>query len=253
MPDPRRRPSAVDEVFAMRVPAFFAALFGVVLFSASGVADTLPLPASLVALDSAEGEAMLVEADARADYFPLSLQFVTQRNQAFCGVASIVMVLNALHVPAPSSPELSPFSMFDQENVFDAGTEAVLPRSTIEKMGMTLDQLGGLLAARGLKAEVHHAADTSLEAFRGTASEELKGADRFVLVNYLRKAIGQEKGGHISPLAAYDAKTDRFLILDVSRYKYPPVWVPAADLFAAMSTTDSDNENRTRGFVVVGK
>lgn len=73
------------------------------------------------------------------------------------------------------------------------------------------------------------------------------------MINYLRAAIGQEKGGHISPLAAYDADTDRFLILDVSRYKYPPVWVEAADLFAAMNTEDSDNENRTRGFVLISK
>jgi Phytochelatin synthase len=74
-----------------------------------------------------------------------------------------------------------------------------------------------------------------------------------VIVNYLRKAIGQEKFGHISPLAAYDAEADRFLILDVARYKYPPVWVTAGDLFNAMNTTDSDNENRTRGFVLVSR
>jgi hypothetical protein len=76
---------------------------------------------------------------------------------------------------------------------------------------------------------------------------------RFVIVNYLRKAMGQEKGGHISPLAAYDSKSDRFLILDVARYKYPPVWVSASDLFTAMNTTDSDNDNKTRGFVVVAR
>ena len=74
-----------------------------------------------------------------------------------------------------------------------------------------------------------------------------------MIVNYLRKAIRQEKGGHISPLAAYDAETDRFLILDVSRYKYPPVWVTAPELFVAMNTTDADNQNRTRGFVLVQK
>ena len=74
-----------------------------------------------------------------------------------------------------------------------------------------------------------------------------------MIVNYLRKAIGQERGGHISPLAAYDAETDRFLMLDVARYKYPPVWVEAEDLFAAMNTTDADNQNRTRGYVLVRK
>lgn len=59
--------------------------------------------------------------------------------------------------------------------------------------------------------------------------------------------------GHISPLAAYDKVGDQFLILDVSRYKYPPVWVKAADLFAAMNTIDADNSTRTRGYVIVGR
>jgi hypothetical protein len=69
----------------------------------------------------------------------------------------------------------------------------------------------------------------------------------------LRKAIGQESGGHISPLAAYDEDSDRFLILDVSRYKYPPVWVETEALFAAMHTPDSDNDNKSRGFIVVSR
>ena len=74
-----------------------------------------------------------------------------------------------------------------------------------------------------------------------------------MVVNYLRKAMGQQTGGHISPLAAYDAKADRFLILDVARYKYPPVWVKASDLFDAMNTTDSSNDNKTRGYVLIAK
>jgi len=57
--------------------------------------------------------------------------------------------------------------------------------------------------------------------------------------------------GHISPLGAYDGDTDKFLILDVARYKYPPVWVKAAVLFGAMNTADSDNNNRTRGYVLI--
>jgi hypothetical protein len=39
----------------------------------------------------------------------------------------------------------------------------------------------------------------------------------------------------------------------VARYKYPPVWVKTAELFAAMNTQDSDNENKTRGYVLVAK
>jgi hypothetical protein len=60
-------------------------------------------------------------------------------------------------------------------------------------------------------------------------------------------------GGHISPLAAYDDKTDRFLIMDVARYKYPPVWVKASDIFDAMNTPDAINDGKTRGYVLVVK
>lgn len=220
--------------------------------AAPASAETLPLPPGLVGFDSPEGEALLLGAESRKDYFSLAAHFVTQRNQAFCGVASIAMVLNALALPAPVTPDLAPFSIFDQENIFTPQTEAVVTRATIEKIGMTLDQIGGILSAHGLTVEIRHAADSSLEEFRRRAAEELGSPGRFVLVNYLRAAIGQEKGGHISPLAAYDADTDRFLILDVTRYKYPPVWVTAAELFAAMNTTDSDNDDRTRGFVIAG-
>ncbi len=67
---------------------------------------------------------------------------------------------------------------------------------------------------------------------------------------YLRRSIGQERGGHISPLAAYNADTDQVLILDVSRYKYPPVWVEVEDLWNAVNTVDSVS-GLTRGVVVI--
>ena len=161
------------------------------------------------------------------------------------------MVLNALGVPAPAVPEYEPYRTFTQDNVLDEQTDKVLPRETLAKQGMTLDQIGGILALEPVKAEVHHASDSSVEEFRKLASAYLREKGHFVVVNYLRKALGEERGGHISPLAAYDAKTDRFLILDVARYKYPPVWVKAADMFAAMNTPDAANDNKSRGFVLV--
>ena len=216
-------------------------------------AETLPLPGNLTDLNSGEGERYFLESGALATYFPIADNFVTQKTQAYCGVASIVMVLNAAGVPAPTSPEYQPYHIFTQDNVLDERTEAVLPRQVLARQGMTLDQLGGLLALHPVTIEVHHAADGDLDAFRAAARDYLATKDHFVVVNYLRKAIGQQTGGHISPLAAYDAKADRFLILDVARYKYPPVWVKASDLFDAMNTTDASNDNKTRGYVLVAK
>jgi glutathione-S-conjugate glycine hydrolase len=162
-----------------------------------------------------------------------------------------VMVLNALGVPAPATPEFEPFKTFTQDNLLNEETEKVLPVAVLSRIGMTLDQIGQILNTFSVKADVRHAADSSLEEFRALATQALSAPNQYVIINYLRRSLGQERGGHISPLAAYDADSDRFLVLDVSRYKYPPIWVQAADLFASMNTPDSDNQNRTRGFVLV--
>jgi hypothetical protein len=216
-------------------------------------ADMLPLPNYLTDLNSDEGEKYFIESGALATFFSIADNFVTQKTQAYCGIASIVMVLNAAGVPAPTTPEYQPYHVFTQDNVLDDRTEKILPRDVLARQGTTLDQLGGLLALHPLTVEVHHAADGGLDTFRAAAREYLATRGHFVIVNYLRKALGQQTGGHISPLAAYDGKEDRFLILDVARYKYPPVWVKASDLFDAMNTTDSANDNKTRGYVLVAK
>ena len=228
-----------------------AALLGLGLCVAGARADTLPLPDNLTGFSTRDGEVYFVESDARAAYFPLADNFLTQKTQAYCGVASIVMVLNALGLPAPDVPEYKPYRTFTQDNVLDEQTDKVLPRETLAHQGMTLDQIGGILATQPVHAEVRHASDSSVDVFRKLASAYLGEGGHFVIVNYLRKALGEEIGGHISPLAAYDAKADRFLILDVARYKYPPVWVKTADLFAAMNTPDAANGGRSRGFVLV--
>lgn len=69
-------------------------------------------------------------------------------------------------------------------------------------------------------------------------------------MNYLRSALGQPGGGHISPLGAYDDKTDSFLVMDVNPNTAPWVWVKASDLIGAMRTFDV-KENR--GFLLVSR
>ena len=155
----------------------------------------------------------MIESQARRAYWPLSIQFVTQVNQAYCGVATLVMVLNALGVKAPATPGIEPFTTFTQDNLPNPQTERFLPRETLAKKGMTLTQIGQFLGAYSVHAEVRHADESSTDDFRAVATRYLSLPDRYVIVNYLRRAIGQEQGGHISPLAAYDRGTDRFLIL----------------------------------------
>jgi len=224
-------------------------------------------PTSLITLDSDDGQRLLFGSTAHRAYGPLSIHFVTQQHPAYCGVATMVMLLNAMGIDAPVLPGFEPHRQFTQDNVLDAATETVLPRSVLVEQGMTLAQFARLLEARGrfgrapggvagstvgaLSTEVRHADDSSVDRFRREASEALAEPGRHVVVNYLRPLIGQGEGGHISPLAAYDAASDRFLILDVARYRYAPVWIRTADLYAAMDTVDASTQGRRRGYVLV--
>lgn len=103
-----------------------------------------------------------------------------------------------------------------------------------------------------MKVEVHYASDITLDEFRHLSVKNLQQPNNVVIVNYLRQSIGQQRWGHISPIAAYNHQTDRFLILDVSRNKYPPVWVKAKHLWQAMATMDSESR-KTRGLVLVSR
>lgn len=84
---------------------FFKALtIGLCISSGSVLSQTLPLPSNLVGFNTPEGKKLLIESKSKEDFFPLSMQFTTQNNQAYCGVASMIMVLNSLQIPAPEAP-----------------------------------------------------------------------------------------------------------------------------------------------------
>jgi hypothetical protein len=207
----------------------------------------------LIPLDAVEGQRLLFESEARAAFVPLISHFETQESVTHCGPATLAMVLNALEAPAPSPRGYSPYRFFTQDNVLNGLTDDIISEGAVSRRGMSLRQLAGVLRAYGLDAEAHYASASSVEDFRARAIEFLGREDHHVIVNYSRTALEQHGGGHISPLGAYDAESDRFLILDVSRYKAPPVWVRAPDLFAAMAAPVEPASETTRGFVLVRK
>ncbi len=113
---------------AMRRVIIGAVLVAAVLAAGPTRAETLPLPQNLIDIQSVDGEKLLFESEARAAYFPLSVNFVTQQTQSYCGVASIVMVLNAMGVPAPTPPEYAPYKTFTQDDFLTESTDKVLDR-----------------------------------------------------------------------------------------------------------------------------
>jgi hypothetical protein len=211
--------------------------------------DPTPLPAALIDARSSQGEALLASSTYKTDYPSLATHFEGQSLPAYCGVASSVIVLNALHDPnhASSAMHQSPIT---QKNFFTDETRRVMSPWDVAFGGMTLEQNGALLQAHGLDVTVTHAADSNLDSFRTVVQQNLATTGDYLLVNYSRQPLGEGGGGHFSPLGAYDAVSDEVLIMDVTDYNYPPTWVPMALMWSAMDTVDS-RSGKTRGFVVV--
>ena len=209
-----------------------------------------PLPEHNIAFSSVEGRARfqqaLVDGTAQS-FFALSEQFHTQAEPAFCGLASLVVVLNALGID-PQRTWRGPWRWFSEELL-----DCCVPLARIRETGISMGQLACLARCNGAEALVHRPTTDSLESFREAVLHSCRSTDGpFVIVSYARDALGQTGDGHFSPLAAYDGAHDRVLVLDVARFKYPPHWVPLAELYAAMLPLDPSTQ-QSRGWVVVDR
>jgi len=201
--------------------------------------ERLALPDSLIARGSPAGEALPSSRDAIADLAVLTSALQTQETRTGCGAASAATVLSALRgMPVT------------QDEVYSPAAVALRARIRTFFTGMPLDALGATLRADGARADVTHAGDSTLDAFREAVRRNASTPADYLVVNYLRDALGQEGGGHFSPVGAYDAASDRVLILDVATFRYPPVWARVADLYAAMNTVDP-GAGTTRGWIEV--
>jgi hypothetical protein len=210
------------------------------------------LPKQLIALPSPEGNQLFIHSYSSNYFWPLDLQFVSQENLAYCSIASSVMILNALNIPAPTDPIYAPYKTFTQNNFFTPAVEKILPASLVKRRGATLEQISQALATFPVTVSTTHADKITVDQFRELAKKVIATNSGYIIVNFLRTALDEQGSGHMSPLAAYDAQSDRFLLLDVARYRYPPVWIKTQDLWNAMHTADAD-AHAYRGFLIVSK
>ncbi len=209
-----------------------------------------PLPATLLALDSPEGRALFAEALAAGtleSYFPLAEQFQTQAEPSFCGLTSLVVVLNSLAVD-PGRLWKGPWRWFGEEML-----DCCVPLDQVRARGLTLDELACLARCNGADATArrptHDGGDVAALRAAVVASATNKAAPR-VVVSYARTALEQTGEGHFSPIGGYHPGRDLALLLDVARFKYPPHWVSVAALHEATATIDPAT-GRSRGWVLL--
>ena len=254
-------------------------LFLILTFSTQGYTSkkTRSFSVALVTWDSEESLKRLSRSSHKEDFFSLSNHFVSQNNKIFCGLASASIVLNALQLGRKDLPQdkqsiakgelvwlpkgFNPFfGKYTPNNVLNDQTKTRVevlgkPIKINGKMkkdyGLQLRQLAQVLRSHQLGV-ITRVVDKNAdpEMIRREIITNLNTKNDFVLVNYSRKSLGQKGGGHISPLGAYDQKSDSFLIMDVNPNKAPWVWVQSDNLIKAMRTFDTI-ENR--GYLLVSK
>lgn len=235
-------------------------------------------PPGVVPFRDPEAAVRLARSRHSADFFRLAKDFEGQQNMGYCGPTTAVIVLNALRGDNPQiakprdqtafpaeyrsrlPPGLEPVpARYTQRTFFDEKTERVKTREQFfgapkkpgakPSPGLELRQLHDILRAHGLSSEIRVVDDALTDdAIRKELMRNLASAGDFVVINYLRGALGQKGGGHISPLGAYDEASDSFLILDVNPNGHDWVWVPTALLGKSMRTRDV-SENR--GYLLV--
>ena len=252
-------------------------LLATVHLSSAFALDNAPATISqeLVPFSSDEGLARLARSTAKVDFPALANQFEAESNRAFCGPASAAIVLNAVRGRSPDLPRdrsrlhsddlkyiPSAFDptvpRFTQDNVITKGQKTraqilgepvTVNGKQIQDFGYQVRQLDEMLRANGLTTRLVIVDDSKPEQdIRSDLVENLKPRGDYVIVAYQRKAVGQEGPGHISPLGAYDAESDSFLVLDVNPASADWVWMPTAALIKGMRTFDAV-ENR--GYILV--
>ncbi|MBY6146894.1 phytochelatin synthase family protein [Mameliella alba] len=206
--------------------------------------------ADLVYLTDPEGQTRFMESELHGDYFSLASYLEYEQVVTFCGPATVAAVANALAIPRPAPDRLYPWTLFTQDLLFNDANQKLKPYAMVEHEGLTLAELDTFIENLGMMAEHHFASDVDVDGLRDAIKATLSDPKSRFVANYSRKALPQEGDGHISPVAAYDAETDTVLILDVAKYKYPPVWITVETLHAGMMMTDSGS-GKSRGFVVV--
>ena len=221
-------------------------------------AEELTLP--LVYLNSTPAFGMLMNEygwyDYSNDFFMLQGGWDTQLNQAYCPLASCAALLNSLRalIELPHDPAYDPYPYATQYGMLQSELEyinehVVRYNETFDGIlqppgGLSLNQakkvLDCFLSSTQFQATVHSLdpATLDLDQVRMDLSRALQDPLSRVIINYDRQMVGQIGGGHFSPLASYSDAEDRFLVLDVAKYKYPAAWIPTAQLLASMATVD---------------
>lgn len=207
------------------------------------------LPNSCVDFSSKEGKKLFSEALTKGQmesYFRLAGQYHAQSEPAFCGIAVLCMVLNSLSID-PQRIWKSPWRWYSEEMMV-----CCVPIDEVKKQGISFEVFTQMASCKGAHVEALRPETRTEAQFRADIQRATSRDTEFIVASYDRKAIGQTGTGHFCPIAGYHEDTDRVLLLDVARFKYPPHWVSIPLLYSAMLPIDATT-GKSRGYFKIAR
>ncbi|KAI8063486.1 Phytochelatin synthase-domain-containing protein [Gongronella butleri] len=204
------------------------------------------LPSSLIRFSSDEGKRMFrsaMEAGYAEGFFPLTGNFTTQSEPAYCGPSSLAMVLNALEVD-PKRRWKGNWRWYSDELL-----DCCASKEEMKKNGITFDKFACLAKCHS-DVIAKRAPNFSLDEFRQDVESIASQSDKFMVISFSRKTLGQTGDGHFSPIGAYNPENEMVLVLDTARYKYPSYWSPLKVLYESMHPVDKET-GRPRGYFLI--
>ncbi|KAJ3679708.1 hypothetical protein LUZ60_017719 [Juncus effusus] len=208
----------------------------------------LPSPPA-IEFASPHGKVLFSEAlqnGTMVGFFRLISYFQTQQEPAYCGLATLSVVLNALAID-PRRKWKGVWRWFDETML-----DCCEPLEKVKTKGITFAKVECLAHCAGAKVVSYRANESTIDEFRNHVMRCVSSEECHLIVSYDRKTFKQTGGGHFSPIGGYHAEKDMVLILDVARFKYPPHWVPLPLLWEAMNTIDQAT-GRLRGFMLISR
>lgn len=208
----------------------------------------LPCPPA-IDFSSPEGKELFFESiqnGTMEGFYKLISYFQTQSEPAYCGLATLSMVLNALAID-PGRKWKGPWRWFDESML-----DCCEPLEKVKVTGISFGKLVCLAQCSGAKVQAFRTNQSTIDKFRKYVIACSTSDDCHVISSYHRGTLQQTGTGHFSPIGGYHAGKDMALILDVARFKYPPHWVPLTLLWEAMDSVDETN-GRRRGFMLVSR
>ncbi|KAJ0229692.1 Glutathione gamma-glutamylcysteinyltransferase 2 [Hirschfeldia incana] len=208
----------------------------------------LPSPPA-IDFASVEGKKIFNEALQRGTmegFFRLISYFQTQSEPAYCGLASLSMVLNSLSID-PGRKWKGPWRWFDESML-----ECCEPLEIVKDKGITFGKVVCLAHSSGAKVQAFRTTQSTIDDFRKYVLKCSTSDNCHMISTYHRGFFKQTGTGHFSPIGGYNAERDMALILDVARFKYPPHWIPLKLLWDAMNSID-ESTGRHRGFMLISR